>query len=363
MFIYVAIFLVITFFAVEFEIGESKSIWPLTVLAIFLILFAGLRNPEVPRDYVVYQFIFDNIDNPSISASYIRDATEPGFYAVILFFKWLFPNFYSVAIMMFCASVAVGLVTISLYKNLWNPYIGLLFYYSNFYFLHEMTQVRIGLALSIILAGLPFFFKRRNLVFSAFIILASLFHYSAIILFGLFLFRRDHFSKTWFAILWFSSLLIGSLRINTIGILNILSSITNTSSKFSTYLELTTEGMIDQVNIFNVFNLLTMFLNGYLLYIIPKEDFIKNPRLSFFLKSNIISVFLLCINSSNALMAFRVSEIFGIFSIFLYPYLVKYLPFKKFNIWFVALFAFVFFFINILYGHLLNPYRIYDFNR
>ncbi|MCO6497399.1 MAG: EpsG family protein [Chitinophagaceae bacterium] len=364
MLIYSVIFFLIAFFAVEFEFGNRKWLGAFIALSILLIFFAGLRNPFVPKDYLVYEFIFDNIGEDKMAGINISNSLEPGFYGLISLFKWLFPYYYTVAIMLFCAAIAVSLHSLSFYKYSFNPFMALLVYYSNFFFLHEMTQIRIGVAISFILISLPLILKKRYIAFSLVALFATLFHYSAILAIGLLVFTGNNFNKKLYAALLILALPIGVLNLATFNIFELLSIIDSTNPKLSAYSNTTLMGLDVKANVFNAMNLLSITITGYLLYIIPKEDFLKDSRLSFFLKCEIVSIFIFCLTSANALIAFRVSEIFGIFSIFLFPYLIKYLPFKKLNIWFAIGIALIFLYINIYATEdFIKPYRIYDFSK
>lgn len=357
--IYVIIFFLIVFLAIEYQVGSNKALWPFFVLVIFLAFFAGLRAPDVPKDYLLYQFAFDNIDNSTIATGNLKNVYEPGFFTVVLFFKWILPNYYTIGLMLLFAFTAVTINSLAIIRFSFNPYLALLIYFSNFFFLHEMTQIRVGLASAIFLISIPYYIKKQFALFSSFIILAALFHYSALLYFGTFLFRRNNFKKIWFTSLLIISIPIGILKLQNINIFKYLTNLDSSNDKLVTYSNIAEFDLNHSANIFNVSNIINMLICGYLLYIIPKEDLTKDRYLSLFLKFNIISIFLFCLNSENALLAFRVSELFAISSIFLFPYMVKYLPFKKFNIWFVVLIAFVYFYINIFGGDLMKPYHTY----
>lgn len=356
-----AIFFLISFFAVEYELGANKLKWPFFILMIFLSLFAGLRASDVPRDYVLYEFAFDNIGQPAgIAGTNFESIYEPGFYWTVVFFKWMFPVFYTLALMIFFALVAIVLKSISIFKYSFNPYLALLIYYSNFFFLHEMTQIRIGVAAGIYLFSFQYYLKRQNKVFILGILLATLFHYSAIIFLSTFLFKRDHFRQSWYALLMILTLPLGLLKIQAFNIFKIIAKFDDTNDKVDTYSNVIQYNLGDTANIFNPLNLLNLLITAYLLIIIPKSDLIKDKLLGLFLKFNIIGLFLFSFFSSNSLLAFRVSELYTISTIFLFPYLVKYLPFKKFNVWFVVLIALIFFYSNIFLGTFIKPYHIYN---
>ncbi len=358
MIIYVAIFLLISFFAVEYELGSNKLKWPFYALMAFLAIFAGLRAPDVPRDYALYQFAFDYVGQPvGVTGNDFKALYEPGFYWTIVLFKWLFPVFYTLGLMIFFAIIAIFLKAVAILKYSFNPYLVLLVYYSNFFFLHEMTQVRIGVAISIYLFSFQYYLKRQNVQFILGIIAATMFHYSALIFLATFLLRREHFSHFWFALIMIATLPVGLLKIRMFNLFKLVSTFNDRADTYSNNLQF---NLGEPANIFNPLFLLNLLITAYLLIIIPRADLIKDKVLGTFLKFNIVGMFLFSFFSPDSLFAFRVSELFTVATIFLFPYLVRYLPFKKFNIWFVVLIAAVYFYSNIFMGTLIKPYHIYN---
>lgn len=360
MLIYILIFFLIACLAIEYEIGSNKAIWPFFIIVFFLVLFAGFRSPEVPRDYKVYSYTFTHLDE------ILRDGGgvflkvyEPAFIWVVLFFKWLFLNSYGLAIMLFFAFAAVTLKSVSILRYAFNPFLALLIYYCNYFFLQEMIQIRIGLASAIYLFALRYYIRGNFKVFIGFILLAFCFHYSAILFLGTLLFRRNDFNKTWFTILMILVVPFAIVRIPIDNYLNIFGALGGGNEKIETYSNIMKYNLAEGIKVFNTMNIIKIVICSYLLYIVPKKDLISDKYLSVFLKLTIASIFILSFTAGIPLLSFRLSDLFGIASIFSFAYLAKYLPFKKFNIWVVVLIAFAYFYINIIYGGLVNPYAIY----
>lgn len=360
MIIYILIFFVLMCFAIEYEVGNNKTRWPFFLFVVFLALFAGMRSPQAARDYELYVFAYDNIEEVIQSPSvFFFKIYEPAFIWVVVFFKWIFTNWYVLAIMMFFACSSVFLKANSILKYSINPFLVLLVYYSNYYILHEMTQIRIGLASAIYLFSLRYYINGKLMAFLGMVLLAFLFHYSAILFLATLFFRKDHFSRIWFVILLLLTVPFAFLRLPLDQYLGIYALAENTNEKFEAYSNLMQNDVIEAIRVFNVMNIIKILICAYLLYIVPKEDFIKDRYLSLFLKLTITSIFILAFTSGVPLAAFRLSDLFGIASIFLFPYLVKYLPFKKYNIWLVILITFTYFYINVFYAGLLKPYSFY----
>jgi hypothetical protein len=188
---------------------------------------------------------------------------------------------------------------------------------------------------------------------------AVLFHNSALLYLLLFLIatRRPQF-------LLYAGLLGGGIILGILK-LPILSSLVGfdlnlVSNKLTTYVDLADKGYMEAIRFFNVLNTLNVLITGYLLgYAFWYK--ITEPRFLLFLKSNIIALFIYGLLIDVPSMAARFSELYGATFPFLFAYGARYLPFKKFNIWAVILLAVVFFYINLFYGKLINPYSIYEF--
>jgi hypothetical protein len=101
-------------------------------------------------------------------------------------------------------------------------------------------------------------------------------------------------------------------------------------------------------------------LTASILFLYIKNK-IEDKRLVVFLKINILSIFIYGLLIDVPSLASRSSELFGAVSPLLFTYGTRFFPFGKFNIFFLILIAAAYFYINIIYGKLLNPYDIIQF--
>jgi len=362
MLIYIIYFVVLSVLAIEYEVKPFKSIGLLMLVVLAIALLAGLRSQEVARDYQQYQFVFDTIKDfiKDDSGSYFS-VFEPGFVGIVLLFRMIFLYNYGVAIMLFFALTSVTAKIYSIYKISINPYLVILLYFAHYFILQEMTQIRIGFASAIFLGSLNFYIKKNYKVFVSMVLLATFFHYSALLYLLLFTFNIKNFNKIFYAAFLAAAIVLGFLKLPLFGFVGDLFSAGGESGKLNTYAEVIQYNLIDEINVFNIITLCSMGCCFYLIYFIPEVHFLRDKYLTLILKLNIFSIFTLCLFSGVPLVAFRISELFGILSIFNFSYLTRYLPFSKYNVWFVVLLAFVFFYTNVFYGHLLMPYEIVPF--
>jgi hypothetical protein len=345
--------------AVEYELKPFSSDLFLIITVIALTLLAGLRGPQVSKDYEAYQNVFDYIHYLSSGNNgIVLSAIEPGFAAIVLLFRSIFKVNYVLPLMLFFAFSSVTLKIISIKKLSVNPYLVILFYYSHYFLLHEMTQIRIGFASAFIFIALIFYLKGNKLITLFLILFATLFHYSAILYLLILLLDSKRFYKPVYLGILAASLVFGFLRIpllNYFGNFNAA----GFSGKLANYAYLAESGKAEEINVFNVIYILNLLMCLYFIIFIPLKVLTENKSLLLFLKCNIISIFLLSFLSGVPSVAFRFSELFGLVSMFLYASLVSYLPFeKKLNLLITILVAAVIFYINVFHSEILKPYYI-----
>ncbi|MEO7119995.1 MAG: EpsG family protein [Ginsengibacter sp.] len=359
MLIYYIYFIFLAVVAVEYEINPFKSNGVLIFIILSLALLAGLRSEDVSRDYLAYQYGFDDLHNfigdPPWS-NFIK--YEPGFIAVVLFFKQFFLENYGLAIMLFFAFASVTIKVLIVDRFSINPYLVILLYFSHYFMLHEMTQIRIGFASAIFFISLIFYFKNNYKAFICLVLLAALFHYSAICYLALLLFDKKTFNRYIYVGLIILSIAFAFIKLPLFNFVGNLFSTVDSSGKLATYSVIIENKLVEDIKVFNVINLLKIFCAVYLIYVVPKDQLLKDKQLLFFLKCTILSIFTLSLFSGVPSVAFRISELFGVMSMFIFAYMAKYLPFYKYNVWFVVIIAGLLFYFSSIHGGLLNPYQL-----
>lgn len=173
--VYYFVFIFITIFGLfEYLTGWR---WIGFVSALPLILLAGTRW-MTGNDFLSYQSIFYNL-NSSIAVKEISDI-EWGFTLI----NKVFGSFFSFEFFIFFYSTCtIILLTIFLFKTdvLPNVSMALLFYYSRYFFIRDMGQIRSSLAAVICLFAIKYIFQKKFLTFIMIIILASSIHTAAFI--------------------------------------------------------------------------------------------------------------------------------------------------------------------------------------
>lgn len=361
MLVYCFIFLVLAVLAVEYEITPlPKTNFLLVVIAVSLALFAGLRGVTVSRDYDPYLGSFNSIlHGGETSGLGVLPLFEPAFVWIVKACFLIFPRNGAPAVMLVFAFLSMVPKTIAIKRLSFNPFLVLLLYYCHFYFFQEMTQIRNGMACSLFFLALLSHLRFRHLETLIYIGIALLFHNSAIFYLLLFLIGTRKTNYLVYAGILAGAIVLGLLK------LPILSSLVGfdlnmVSNKLTTYVDLADKGYMEEIRFFNVLNTLNVLMTAYLLgYAIWYR--ITDPQFQLLLKCNIVGIFMYGLLIDVPSMAARFSELFGAAFPFLFAYGARYLPFRKFNIWAVILLAVGYFYINLFYGKLINPYSFYEF--
>ncbi|EPN6882162.1 MULTISPECIES: EpsG family protein [unclassified Providencia] len=159
-------------------IAEKKNLLgnrfiPIFISFIFVLLFTGLRG-NVGQDIPNYKEIHKNI-------TLYYDHIEYGFYYLVIFFKWINLDF--TFFIFFSSIFFIFLYYYALYKFLGVGLVifAFLFIFCDLYMYFNMSGIRQGIALSIVLLSGYYAYKRNFIKFIILVFLATLFHKSAIV--------------------------------------------------------------------------------------------------------------------------------------------------------------------------------------
>jgi hypothetical protein len=354
--VYVIIFILLALLAIDFELNTFRyKSDVLMIIFVLLTFFVGFRSELVDRDYVSYLTNFYVITHyEDYGGTGVLPIFEPGFVLIVKLCNYVFLNNYVVAVMTVFAFLSLGLKFFVIKKLSYNPFLVILLYFSYFFIYQEMTQIRNGLACSLFFVAVMFYLENKKHLTILCILLAIAFHQSAILYFFIFLLDTKSFNKYKYVSLFLAGVLLGIIRLPIVGLLSSVD-LGEVSNKLATYKQLTEVGFVDDVNFLNVINLFSLAITAYLIFCVIKQK-LQDTRLILFLKFNIISIFIFGFLVDFSSIAFRITELFWVFFIFLFAYLSKLLPFKSFNIYFVVGVAAIYFYINIFHVKLLQPY-------
>jgi EpsG family len=178
--IYLLFFIVIIFVTRLLEPGISRRVLCL-VIALMLSVFAALRGPEVANDYVVYRDWYSGVglESSRMERTFIF---ELFFYELMKFCSKLgmpFPLFLGVVAF---PSVYIKLIVLQKFSKTSNAFIcSVALYCVTFYLLNEFTQIRAGIAISIVMFATYQLLTGKLMKFYLLLLVASGFHLEALL--------------------------------------------------------------------------------------------------------------------------------------------------------------------------------------
>jgi hypothetical protein len=276
------------------------------------LLLAGLRGEGVDKDYDSYVIMFNVSDF----------AVEPTFTLISSFVQtFLSSNILYLFLIYAALGVTIKCIAIKQLTELW--FLSLIIYCSYFFMLHEMTQIRAGVASAFLLLSIKPIYERNLKLFLIYATLGALFHYSAILIFPLW-FLKDKPRKNWLIYSVPVAYLLFLLKVNLI----IAIPIPGIQEKIEIYKTLQELGGEESKPI-NVFNLFILTKIGIFYFMLYKYDVIilNNKYSPILLKIYCLSLIAIPIFANIQTIGFRVSELFGIVEIILIPLI--YYAFKQ----------------------------------
>ncbi len=322
-----------------------------------MLLFVTARPPGGDKDYVSYLLSFSTFNDP---LDYFRNYNQwiyfdPMYYLIPSFFKtYITQEHYSILTFFFYALIALSFKFAALSKLSDFFFLSLLVYFSNYFLLHEMTQIRVGVATAFFLFALPYLYSKKYTAYILMILLAILFHYSSILyVLPLFL-KPDHFNKKlYYACL---ALILVLLFVPTNFIITLFRLDTGELSfKSNNYLDYAELGITQQANKLNagfIINYLLVFL--WVIFIDQLKMY--NNYAILLVKLQILALFLFQFFSPIPGFAFRFSELFLCTQIFTTPFLVYLFKKKWLGYLSVILIVIGYLWLNLYYGELMQDY-------
>ena len=281
----------------------------LFILACVLALVAGLRPDDIDHDYMTYVEMYEK----SFSIT-----TEITFIIITSIVKFLFYNVVALFLIYALFSVFVHVYAIKKLTSL--CFLSLLVYLSNYFLLHEMNQIRVGVAAGLFLVALFYLNDGNRRKYLLFALFATLFHYTASVLF-FFCFFDGKPMKRWQYYFYLSIIPLAYV----VYFLNI-SIITNIpipyfEEKIQLYQALQAGGgMWDEINVFNLVLLTKIAMTLFLLW---KSSLVYeyNKYVYILLKIEIISISAWIALHEMPVVAMRMNELLGVVEVVLFPML------------------------------------------
>jgi len=210
----------------------------------------------------------------------------------------------------------------------------LLIYFSYFFILHDVTQIRAGVSSAFVLMSITALPDRNKFRFFIFAFLAVLFHYSALIILPLIFLNGNRIQIIYFFLIPLG-FIIWALNINLSGFLSHIH-FEQIQVKYQTYLQLAASEQIDLINLLSFSRIIFCYI------LLWKWEYLaeKSRYAVVIIKIYILSSLSFIVFSDIPTLAFRVSELLGIVEIVLIPYilyLIKNRTIGKLILSFIAL--------------------------
>lgn len=353
---YFIIFFIVCIACAFAAIGNRPKKIAAIVIAVMLIVIAGLRLPGIDRDSATYDYVFSRVGAPLDYFTHFSDYSfyEAGYYLVPSVFKTFF-NVDTVWCFLFFAILGVFLKFRAIWKLTEFQMLSVLVYFCHFFILHEMTQIREGVASGVLLLCVVQIEKKNFIAFLSLLFVGFFFHYSSLIFIPFYFLNPRRLNKK----IYFTVLLVPNLLyLLGINIINIFISLHLgiISDKLTLYNDLLEAGIFTDINVYNsVFLIETVFCA----FLIWKCDFFytKNKYALLLIKIYSIALGSWVLFASIPVISFRSYGYLGIVEIILVPFILYYIEEESIALVFTFLFALVSLFIDIVHNELLAPYK------
>lgn len=284
-------------------------------LAITLIVVTTFRSVGIDSDSLSYLDAYNAFRLGSITI------VEPTFNIFALIANLLFGGGGLIFVFFLYAIFAIPIKFYAIYKYSNSAFISIIVYLCIFYILHDFTQIRVGVAAAFYLLAIPDLINGNIKGYLIKIVLASLFHLSAIILFPLYLLSNKtiNYKVVFYAPLLTlcAVLLLGDVSSLLISLFSYLPSII--ADKAIAYIYgVQLYEHFDKVNVFSKITISSYIIFSiYFFSVVRQKNVTSNDIIYLKLFSIMLCVFYIL--SSVPVLASRSFELFSVSFIFSFP--------------------------------------------
>lgn len=158
----------------------KKNICVFAITYFFLLLLAGGRCVDVGTDTKNYLLMYEMLHD-SLFSEYIGSLIEPLWIFSNQIVMYIYDDFQ--LLLLFGAFLAITPISIRAWKSCENPYIAVLFYVLLYYYFNSYNIIRQAIAVSIVFFSYPFWEKGEMKKAVLCIIVAFMFHFTAVVAF------------------------------------------------------------------------------------------------------------------------------------------------------------------------------------
>ena len=220
------------------------------------------------------------------------------------------------------ALLSIPLMAYALTRNTSLWYLTLASWMSHYFMVQNLTQIRIAVSVAIFFLLIPYLHAGRKWLFVGGICLASLFHYSALVLLPLVFFKSATLSRRARIILCLIPVIGFVLAASSSALLAAIP-IPGIQEKLELYEKIKDNGVVDteSVNLLSVKYLAKLLVYYFVLW---KYDILqkRTPYLAFWMKAYACSLLSYAVLSFIPTFAFRISEVLGVVEVAIIPFLI-----------------------------------------
>jgi len=322
---------------------KKTSYWSCVAI---LFVISGFRPEDCCLDYTIYLEYYEVLS--TLSYTFL----EPSYFIIADISKILFNS--PVAIFVIYSALGVTLKSYA-FTNLTKYYaITLILYFGSFFLLHEMTQIRVGVAAAFLLLSIPHIVNKKPLYFFPLIAIGILFHYSLIIFIPFYFFNAQKINPLIYIGMIITAFLAFAIGLNLISVLYIVK-LGFISDKIISYKSLLDEGVNTELNLLNPLLLLRIVILSGLLY---KWKLLQsyNVNTVILLKIYSFSILFFILLADLPVLAGRVSQLLGVVEIILVPFIIYICSPKYLAIVVSLLFGLLIMYKQLYYSDLVMGY-------
>lgn len=326
--------------------SKSRYEQPLLIILTILLIFVASFRDGADHDYTTYIEYYNTI---TAGFSY---SVEPSFHLIAKVVKYIF---FDEVLIMFAiyAILGIGLKAYGIYQLTEFRFLSIVTYISFYFLMHDLTQMRAGIASALLLLCVKPLYERKYVLFCILVTVASLFHYSALALIPLAFINPYSLQKKIYLFLIPIGYALCFVHLDVTGLLYLIP-VADIQSKIQAYLYL--QSYSDDVEMPNIFNALFLIRCTVATFLVFYADllFASNKYVYILIKIYVWGLFSFLIFSSVAGFAFRISELYGIVEIILLPYITIAFVQKKLAYIFPIMISTFILYIELFYVKLLS---------
>ena len=310
--LFIIFFVLIVLSFAEDYLGKYKWFAYLLV-GIILILYAGIRPVGFDRDSPNYEAMFMHPDSKESAIS-----VEPFFLWICKVCSLIMQDVRIILVIFAVIGVTLKMYAIKKITPLF--FLPLVIYFGNFYYLHEITQIRAGIAAGFFLFSVPYIAQGKKMLGFLLILAACMFHYSALALLPVLFLNNKPIGKYKKIVL---STIVPMCFVLYFLDLDLLTTvpIPYVTDKVEAYKMVSEYGNVEKNSILNPFPLIKMAVFLYFLYFSNTiEKYV--PSIHLLIKILACSLLVYFAFSSITIISTRISELYGIVELVAYPCII-----------------------------------------